>query len=144
MKPLHSTLLALAVVALTGCSTFNRQWKAAVAWPAPADSIEGPWQGTWTSEATGHEGALRAVIAHKTNQVYLARFQAKYNFVVPLKFSYTLELEVEKKDGVFAFRGQEDLGAMAGGVYRYEGQAKDTNYYSSYKSDSDHGTFRMV
>lgn len=143
MSSLFSRLALAAVLMLTGCSTFNQQWKKAVAQPLPSDRIDGPWQGTWTSQETGHQGALRCLLTPKTNQVFLARFQAKYTKVIPLKFSYTVELQVEKQGDHFKFHGQEDLGALAGGMYHYEGQAVPTNFFSHYKCEMDHGIFQM-
>lgn len=144
MRTICFPAVLAAVLVLTGCSTFNRQWKAALAQPVAADSIAGPWQGTWTSQVNGHTGALRSLIELKTNQTYLARFQARYTKIIPMKFSYTVELQVEKVEDGFKFRGQEDLGALAGGMYYYEGHAGRTNYFSNYKCEMDHGTFQMV
>ena len=46
-------------------------------------------------------------------------------------------------EGQWRFSGAEDLG-KAYGVYRYEGKATATNFYSTYKASFDHGTFQMT
>ena len=37
-----------------------------------------------------------------------------------------------------------NLGWLAGGVYHYEGRADATNFFSTYTSKYDHGTFQMT
>jgi hypothetical protein len=107
--------------------------------------FHGPWEGTWVSEESGHEGPLRCLITAPTNRghIYKARFQAKYRKLITLTYSYTVRLEVEDKGTVYKFHGEEDLGKLAGGVYQYDGQATTTNFISKYTCEMDHGTFRM-
>ncbi len=59
------------------------------------------------------------------------------------RFSYAVPLQFEQRDGVWQFTGEENLGKMAGGVYRYEGHVSPTNFFSTYQSKYDHGTFQM-
>jgi len=140
---LRNLVLAFLVWGLTGCSSFNREWKAAGMQTWPKQSMEGRWEGTWNSEATGHHERLRCLITHRTNDVYLANFQAKYKKVFVWTFSYGVDLTVKPEDDGFQFQGEEDLGALAGGIYRYEGHATSTNFYSTYRSPYDRGTFQM-
>jgi hypothetical protein len=58
--------------------------------------------------------------------------------------SYTVPLSVEPQDSGSRFRGEADLGWLAGGVYRYEGHATATNFFSTYECKYDGGTFRMT
>lgn len=154
MKP-NSTFLAgdgqvkcrwlLAVVALlllTGCSSFNREWSAAGKSPTPADSMTGRWEGRWSSDVNGHNGALRCIISPVTNDVVRAQFRATYLKVA--RFSYTVPLQVTASNGVWHFCGEENLGVMAGGVYRYAGAANSTNFNATYTSKHDWGVFRMT
>lgn len=143
MRGLGLRCLGLAVLCLLGgCSTFNRDWKAAAANPTPVNSIAGRWEGQWLSDHNGHNGRLRALIRPLDNGQYEARYHAKYGFI----FSFGMEAKLDVKpaaDGQWQFGGTEDLGKPYG-VYRYEGKASATNFLSTYKASFDHGTFRMT
>lgn len=125
-----------------GCSSFNRDWRRSGRQPVPADSITGRWEGDWSSDVNAHTGKLRCLITHQTNDVYAARFRATYLKV--LRFSYTVPLTVNNSNHVWYFRGEEDLGVAAGGVYRYVGGATATNFHSTYDSKYDRGTFKLL
>ena len=135
-------VLALtSLFVLSGCSTFNRDWKAAAV-PAPTSSIAGRWEGKWLSDHNGHSGKLRALIRPLDNGQYETRFHAKYGGI----FSFGMEAKFDVKpaaDGQWQFSGAEDLG-KAYGVYRYEGKASATNFLSTYKASFDHGMFQMT
>lgn len=135
-----SVLLVLLAASLTGCSTFHRDWKQALAQPIPAAGIEGPWDGRWISEVNGHNGRLRCLISKQGNE-YQARFHANYKRI--LSFGYPVVLHVRETNGIYSFEGEADLGRLAGGVYHYAGEATATNFFSRYRSQRDHGTFQM-
>jgi hypothetical protein len=139
----QAVLLAIALLALitSGCSSFNREWRQAQKAPVRLDSLEGRWEGRWLSDANGHNGNLRCLITRTNGTEYAARFRATYLWV--LRFSYTVSLQVEAHDGGWRFRGEEDLGKAAGGLYRYAGTATATNFHSTYDSKYDHGVFEM-
>ena len=131
-----------ALVVLSGCSTFNRDWKAAAASPAPKDSIAGRWEGKWVSDHNGHNGRLRALIRPLGDGQYEARYHAKYGFI----FSFGMEAKLDVKpaaNGQWQFSGLENLGRFYG-TYRYEGKASATHFFSTYKASLDHGTFQMT
>lgn len=133
--------IALVVVLLvTGCSSFNRQWREAGASPAAASDIAGRWRGEWRSSDSGHQGELRCLLSKKENNVYEARFNAKYLKI--LSFSYTVPLNVQRNGEVFNLKGEANLGKL-GGVYQCEGRASPTNFLATYSSKYDHGTFEM-
>jgi hypothetical protein len=135
-------LLALVMsVMICGCSSFNREWRKATAQPAHSGALEGPWQGQWKSEQTGHKGKLRCLIVKVGDDSYLARFHAKYAKI--MGFKYTVPLKAERTNDQFQFKGEADLGKLAGGVYHYDGHADSTNFFSNYSSKADHGTFQM-
>ena len=142
------TQISLAALALflilgaTGCSTFNRDWKAAAVSPDSANGIEGRWLGTWLSEVNGHTGQLRCLISKQTAGRYQARFHAKYRKI--LSFGYTVELSATETGGTNIFQGYADLGWYAGGEYHYEGRATPARFSSTYSSKADHGTFEMT
>lgn len=124
-----------------GCSTFNYEWRREARSPIPADDITGRWEGTWVSTTTGHNGGLRSLIAREEDGAYRARFRATYKKF--LSFSYTATLTSHPGTNGVHFRGSADLGKLAGGVYTYEGHATLTNFFSTYHSKADAGTFQM-
>ena len=126
---------------LCGCSSFNREWRRAAARPTSENSMEGRWEGTWSSDVNHHHGKLRCLMVHETNSVYQARFRATYASV--FHFSYAVLLEVQPHFGGWEFSGEADLGKLAGGSYYYEGRATRTNFLSTYRSSGDHGVFAM-
>jgi hypothetical protein len=136
------SVLLLAALA-TGCSSFSRGWKAALSTPPPEGDFSGAWTGSWRSNVTGHHGNLRCLVARLDGSRYRARYKATYRKL--FRFGYAVEMLVTRSgDGVFQFRGQADLGWWGGGVYRYEGTATATNYFATYQSKYDHGTFQMT
>ena len=138
----HFLGFLLLGLALTGCSTFNRDWKAAASTAAPANDLTGRWEGTWRSEATGHHGKLRSLVTHLEGGDYQARYRAKYLRI--MSFCYPVRLKVAAVEDGFKFNGEADLGWYAGGRYQYEGRANATNFFSTYKSKDDHGSFQMT
>ena len=73
---------------------------------------------------------------------YHARYKATYWKI--FRIGYTVEMTVEpQSEGVFKMRGENDLGWWGGGIYHYEGKASDTNFFATYRSKYDHGTFEM-
>jgi hypothetical protein len=139
---LLSALLLPVLLLVSGCNTFNHQWKqAATQQPASPTDIQGRWQGTWKSESSGHTDKLRCIITRQSDGIYQARFKAKYHTV--LTFGYTVPLQVQPTDGKYQFSGDANLGRLAGGLYHYEGHANATNFFSTYNSKYDHGIFQM-
>lgn len=132
---------SIAVLILCGCSSFNSEWRRVGKQTLTRDSIVGCWEGRWLSDVNAHTGLLRCIIAGETNGVYQARFRATYLKV--LRYSYTVPLKVERRGDIWIFTGEEDLGALAGGIYRYTGTVTVTNFQSSYDSKYDRGMFEM-
>ena len=124
----------------SGCS-FDRAWKAAAHPSFPTDDFEGRWTGTWLSEANGHTDKLRCLVTKQPDGKYQARYHSKYRKV--LSFGYTTTLDVKRTGDTYHFSGEADLGWYAGGIYRYEGNANRTNFFSTYSCKYDHGTFQM-
>jgi hypothetical protein len=129
-----------ALVALTGCSSFNRDWKKAAAQPA-SGSIEGRWEGEWVSEENGHSGNLRCLITRDGESGVKARFRATYAKV--LRFSYTVPMSLGPHFDGWEVNGEANLGKLAGGTYYYEGRISPTNFFSTYRNKYDHGIFQL-
>lgn len=108
----------------------------------PTTDLTGAWEGTWQNTNNTHQDRMRAVLTKTDTDIYHAHFFAWYRRV--LTFSYATDLHVERRDGVTEFfRGQSDLGKLAGGVYRYEGHASPVDFFSTYDSKYDVGTFTL-
>jgi len=133
-------LCSTALLLLAGCSTFQRDWDRLDNAPAPS-GIEGRWDGTWKSEASGHSDGLRCIVT-RDGGTYLARFHAKYRKI--FGFGYIVPLTVEQHGGRYDFSGEANLHWYAGGRYTYQGSATATNFVSTYRCKSDHGTFQMT
>lgn len=140
-------LLVLAMLGFCGCSTFNYEWRQAAKKPIPTNDISGAWEGRWISRASGHKDKLRALIRQVDTNHYDVKFHAAYKSetfrFITVHFGYTVRMETQPSTNGVAFHGSEDLGALAGGVYTYEGHANPTNFFSTYRSKHDRGTFEM-
>jgi hypothetical protein len=132
---------------LCSCSTFNYEWRRAARTPIPTDDISGAWEGHWVSRVTGHNDRLRALISQVNTNHYDVKFHAAYKSetfkFITVHFGYTVRMETSPSTNGTAFQGSDDLGALAGGVYTYSGYANATNFFSTYDSKHDHGTFEM-
>ena len=140
-KNLVLALLAGAALLCSGCSSFNRNWKASLAQPAPDDGLSGPWDGQWVSSKNGHRGRLRCIMEAKGDGRFDARFHAVFWKI--FRASYKVPFHAVENDGAWKFEGESDLGKLAGGIYTYEGTADGTNFLATYKSKYDHGRFEM-
>ncbi len=141
------TLLSLAGVFLlvgAGCSApkFEREWNEALARGVPAKGIEGPWEGSWKSEASGHTGGLRCLVSAPEDPAAPWGFHYWFSWS-GLQSSYRSSYIVREEDGVFRFTGETNLGAL-GGVYRHDGTATADRFEASYSSKGDRGTFGMT
>jgi hypothetical protein len=130
-------LLALAA----GCSRFDRQWTDAMAKPVSSGSIEGPWQGSWTSDG-GHSGRLRCILQETAPDQYRAHFDARFMGI--FRFDHATTLTAQHKDGGVDVVGDKNLGYWRGGVYHYEGHITPEKFAATYKSKYDQGTFAMT
>jgi hypothetical protein len=134
-------MVCVLVFVAAGCSSFNHDWRAASATVNSTNDLAGRWQGSWHSDANGHSGKLKCVIA-KQADTYRAHFHA--NYLKVLSFSYSLDLHTERNaEGGFQFTGSADLGTLGGGQYEYKGHAEGTNFFSTYSSKYEHGMFQM-
>lgn len=136
-----AVFMGLAVMVFSGCSSFNREYKAALREPIPTTNISGPWEGRWLSDKNAHTGKLRAVLRQKTGEEYDAYFHSTFWKV--FRASYRVPLQFSEENGRTILSGKADLGWLSGGVYTYEGEATPTNFFATYKMKFDHGTFEM-
>lgn len=146
-KNIHPYIKLLCLASLlwmtSGCSGFHRAWKAeqSKATTYAKEALTGAWEGTWLSEVNGHNGRLRALITENPDGTYNARYHAKYKRI--LSFAYSVDVEAKEIPKGHAFKGEADLGRLAGGVYTYEGFATNGVYNATYDSKYDQGVFKM-
>lgn len=146
MKPFLTSVLALVLtLSFSSCATrFKHEWEKAAASPetiAPR-SISGAWQGTWKSEATGHQGTLKAfATALDLDSTYAVQYRATWRNFLSATFESEHTIKLRGKD--FVLTGQHNLGPMFGGVYHYDGIVTPTAFKCRYRSSLDHGIFEM-
>ena len=126
---------------VNNASDFKHRWRQDTPAPTAANGLQGRWQGEWISEDNGHRGALRCLLARGEAGDYRATFHAVYAKI--LRVCYTVPLHGEWRDNKLKLAGEADLGSLAGGMYRYEGEAGEGEFNCAYSCKYDHGIFRM-
>lgn len=106
-----------------------------------ADLMAGDWTGTWNSDNGSMSGPLRCRVERQTEGVYLARFEA--TFAKFLTDNSSTTLRVQNKGQAWEFTGEEDLGLLKGGKYKYKGQSDGREFVCNYDSAFNKGTFRL-
>ena len=158
MKSAILLRIALGLVFLTtlpSCGTeFRSAWKQGGYLVAPTSpACAGPfktqlprskWEGTWHSDATGHQGTLRCVTSSTINNQGDHEFFYRATWKKILSGSYKAVHTVKKqKDGSYTFKGEHKMPDWAGGLYHYEGTIKGDNFNACYQSAMDRGTYTM-
>lgn len=140
-------LLVAWVLSFGGCASFDREWKnAAHNSGAKRDPFSGRWDGQWTSEKhrlpSGEPagGRLRCLFTRVDDTHYRAQFHANW---LCFATGYEVTFEAKRRGGVLAFRGEHDLGAIFGGVYRYKGLVTPQHFAASFASRYDYGRFDL-
>ena len=128
------------MLAAGGCSTFNHDYDAALR--RQHAGIAGCWSGTWSSESNGHHGTLRCILTPHGENAYDARFRAVYCGLIP--FEESVLLTGTDSGDLWRFRGEKDLGWLAGGIYQYTGEATATKFMARYTSVHDRRIFEMT
>jgi len=121
-------------------AAFHSEWEQASALSS-ADPLAGRWVGEWISEQSGHRGELRCVMKPTGPSRYQAHFYA--TFSKWFRVSYTTELSSHQKNGAVQLSGEENLGRLAGGTYRSEGEVRGDQFICQYSCKYDHGSFRL-
>jgi hypothetical protein len=135
-------IVAWMAVACGGCSSFNKQWEQASGQSPTKESVTGTWEGTWTSNSGHGSGRLRCILTQEGEGSYLANFESTYWGV--FRFGYTAKLAGQPLDGRITLAGEEDLGWLRGGKYRYAGYVTPEKFECSYAAKYDNGTFVMT
>ena len=140
--PTWQLVLCIAALCIGGCSSFDRDYDAAATTrPVGPTDITGRWHGIWQSDASGHNGDLRCLVTRLNRNVYHARYAAV--FLSIFHFEYEMNLTAAQQGQWVQFNGDADLGAMAGGVYHYEGHADSIGFFATYQCTGDRGRFTL-
>ncbi len=157
---LWPTLLLFALLPMTGCSTYDRDWNALALTkeapaPFPTTGILGRWEGKWHSVPSDHTGRLRCIVSALPSKPgraasgaepsaaggqYEFRFHALWGW--DFVSENTIEMEVRDEGGRYAFKGESDLGLFLG-KYKCEGHIIGDRFIATYSAAGDHGTFEM-
>ncbi len=140
LNPVRMVSHALAAV-FNSRAAFLEQWRLSERAQPDPEGIAGRWVGEWISEANGHHGELKCVLEPVSSGIYRAHFYA--TFAKLFRVGYATDLKIEQTDGRTSLKGEEDLGALAGGVYRCEGELTGNDLQCRYSCKYDHGIFRL-
>jgi hypothetical protein len=138
MSTAFETFKHLFAPLTANCRDFHRIWERSAGAAPPA----GRWRGEWRSIETGHHGALLCAIETAAGSTWRAAFRAGYAGV--FRACYAIDLHVTPDGDRWVFKGQSDIGWVAGGVYEYDGEATAGTFVSRYRSATDHGEFRLT
>jgi hypothetical protein len=122
------------------CREFHSRWEAARS--LGPEGISGCWEGEWVSAASGHRGRLRCVIDPVAPALWRMYFRGDYAGF--FRACYATDFTVAREGKRWTFHGESDLGILAGGAYRYDGQATLEALVCNYRSSRDHGEFRLA
>lgn len=142
MNYLKAFTASAALLLVTGCSSFNRDYKSVAARQSAGHDLAGAWDGHWRSDKNGHNGRLRCIMTAQQGNLYTARFRARYLKI--LAYEYSVPLTVHREGTNFTFEGSANLGKLAGGLYTYKGTATLSEFHSTYSCKWDHGKFQLA
>jgi len=135
----------VAGAAIPGCSSFQCQWRQIGEQKCFGDPVLGCWEGRWDSDVNGHGGTLRCIVTRQSGDSYDAWFRAGFMKVMTGEYHADLVVTQQGVQGVgfVSITAEADLGPLAGGVYRQEGEIRDGLYRTRYISKHDEGTMTM-
>ena len=139
MKTIRWSLVYAGIAALlaTGCSSFDKKWQKARQQPLSAGDITGTWAGTWQNTNNAHGGALRALVTQVNATNYTVHFHAVWG---SHSGSFNTSLVGQREGDEFVFTGRKRI---LGFLITTRGQANATNFFSTYESRFDNGTFTL-
>ncbi len=132
-RVMTSCLVLLLLVAAGGCSHMRGGGGA-------SDPVSGYYAGSWYGPNPDTPlGNLTCTITPKGSDTWDALFTATFGGVG----EYELGLEGQEEEGKVVFSGSLDLGATAGGVFKWNGEIVEGKFIGSYTSEFVSGTFSM-
>ncbi|HTL18368.1 MAG TPA: hypothetical protein VL793_14120 [Patescibacteria group bacterium] len=121
-------------------AAFYREWERYDGKPG-RDPVEGRWQGEWISERNGHRGELKCVLVEAGPECCRAYFYATFSKL--FRVGYETDLKREQTEKGVRLRGEQNLGALAGGTYRSEGEVQGDQFICHYSCKYDQGRFQL-
>ena len=139
MKRTYWQIILFLTAALlgAGCTSFEHEWAQAKRTPASPGDLTGAWRGTWQNTNNAHGDVLRAVVTQVNNTNYTARFHAVWG---SHRGSFRTKLVGQRTGAEFVFSGRKHI---LGFLITTRGQANATNFFSTYESRFDTGTFTL-
>ncbi|MFZ9936154.1 MAG: hypothetical protein ACO3JG_03750 [Luteolibacter sp.] len=136
---------AAMALALCSCAnSYSRSFAAASATlPRPPVNADGPWLGTWKSDANGHSGPLWCIVQPAADRPgeYDFRYRAGWGLLKFGDYTHTTPAK-PSADGSLKFSGEMALPG-GGGVYRVDGRVSRDSFSATYRSEGDSGTMTM-
>lgn len=133
-------LLIVLAASLGACSSnFDAKWQAAGRRPA-ADPYSGRWAGEWRSTRGTHHDRLQCILTKEKPAHYTADFHAHWH---GLSSSYTVGFATTTARDGLHIKGEQDLGKLQGGVYKYDGVVTPAKFEARYESWYDTGVFEL-
>jgi hypothetical protein len=128
--PLLSAGCVLALLLVTGCSSFREDARAARSRPVAANSLEGLWVGRWyDSEKPAHGGSLKCVLTRTGDTLYRASVRSRWWRVFSASYDTTLIL-TPAEPGAYLLQGERDIWPF--GTYAVTGRVDATDFRATY------------
>tara|TARA_R110002049_G_scaffold285698_1_gene466677 strand:- start:51965 stop:52360 length:396 start_codon:yes stop_codon:yes gene_type:complete len=103
-----------------------------------AASPTGSWRGSWSSQSTGHKGALRARIRPIDANTYRAVFTGRFAGIIPFVYPAKLQRVPGQCD---CYTSSQRLPLL--GTYRMTASVTPNRFYATFGGRKDQGTFDM-
>ena len=131
---MRARLLIFAPICLTallsGCALLG----------SAADPVSGRWEGNWyVGDSATPAGTLTCEVQRVASNEWKAIFTAGFGG----EGDYEVELAGSREGDSVVFGGDVDLGATAGGVFNWQGEAGPDVFTGVYTSQFISGTFKM-
>ncbi len=121
-----ATLCVIAVSSLLGTSR------------AHAENPSGVWRGQWTSQSSGHRGALGAKIRPAGPDHYKATFYGRFAVVIPFFYRTTLDRIPGTTDMYYSAKKMPLLG-----TYETTARISGSHFRADFVGKKDRGVFEM-
>ncbi len=144
MRSLSFIPLLLLAATLTSCSSFENEWKSALAdyESGAIKSPEGPWTGSWTTNTNGHTGDLRAIVKESKSKPGEYDFRYHATWAKIFSGSYTVSYPVVRSGNGYRVDGSQKLGPF--GTFHHKGRIQGNSFRATYSSDKgDLGDFNL-
>jgi len=103
-----------------------------------AASPTGRWQGSWSSQSTGHSGPLKAHVRKVDHDTYRALFVGRFAGVIP--FAYPAKLD--RVSGTSnQYTSSQRLPLL--GTYRMNATVTSSRIRANFRGGRDSGTFNL-